>query len=492
MLFSAIFLFAEKKTNVLLEQCEELSFDKQNGRPYQVLRGNVRFRHEDVLMYCDSAYFYDGSNSFDAFGHVRVVQNSDMSLSSDSMFYDGNARMMRVRGSVVLNSGSSNLHTHYLDYNREKNFGYYFGGGEVVDQSYHLTSFQGYYYPDSKSYLFKDTVVLVHPDYTIHADSLRYNQNSGNAVVLGPSIIKGNTYTVHTTRGYVNTNTNKGKLYNRSVVYYKNGRRMTADSIYFDSNRGSARAFQNAEVQDSSQKMIMRGNYMDFDRSKPSYGIVTNHAYVIDYSDKDSMFMRADTFYYCEMVSTLDELRAYHDVRLYRKDMQGKCDSLVYFVQDSMARMYVNPVLWSEDNQLTGDTAIEIYVKHKSPERIRIPSKAFIVSDEGYGQFNQLSGKEANAYIEHNKLRKIELMGDAQSLYYSKDDYGYFIGLNKATGPSMTIYTKNKKLDKIIMTPESEGIMYPPEKIPDDERFLKNYQWRESDRPKSKDEIIAQ
>lgn len=485
-------MMAEKKTNVMLEQCDELSFDKLNGRPYQVLRGNVRFRHEDALMFCDSAYFYDGSNSFDAFGHVRVTQNSDMSMSADSMFYDGNTMLMRVRGNVVLNSGPSHLKTRFLDYNRDLNYGYYYGGGEVDDQSYHLTSYQGYYYPDSKSYLFKDTVLLTHPDYTIHADSLRYNQNSGRAVVLGPSIIKGKSYTVHTQEGWINTNTNQGKLYRRSVVFYKKGRRMTADSIYFDSKRGSVRAFHQAEVQDSTQKMIMRGDYMDFDKTKPAYGIVTQHAYVIDYSDKDSLFLRADTFYYCEVDSTHDELRAYHKVKFYRNDMQGKCDSLVYFAQDSMAKMYADPIIWSEENQLTGDTVIEIYIKDKSPEKIRIPSKALIVSDEGFDQYNQLSGKEAVAYIEKNKLRRIDLTGDAQSLYYSKDEKGYLIGLNQASGPAMSIFTKRNKLDKIIMTPESEGVMYPPKKIPEDVRFLKNFQWRASDRPQSKEEIKAE
>lgn len=483
--------FAQKKTNIILERCEELAFDKQTGKDCQVLRGDVRFRHEDVLMYCDSAYYYEGTNSFDAFGHVRVVQNAETSMLSDSMFYDGNTTLMRIRGNVELRSGSSSLKTKYLDFYRNQNYGYYFGGGEVYDTDYHLTSYQGYYYTETKSYLFKDSVVLVHPDYTIYADSLRYNQNSSKATLLGPSLIQGKTYNVHTTKGWTYTNSNEGRLYNHSVINYQKGRRMTADSMYFDSKLGKVKAYHEAEVQDSTQKLIIRGEYMECDSTSPAYVLVNGNPYLIDYSDKDSLYMRADTFRYCEIDSTHDEIRAYNAVRFFRKDLQGKCDSLVYFVQDSMAIMYVDPVIWSEGNQMTGANIIEIYIKDKSPEKIHIPEKAFIISDEGDEQYNQLSGKEANAYISNNKLNRVDLLGEAISLYYSKDEKDLLIGINKAKGSEMSIFlSKKNKLDKIIMTPDSEGVMYPPDKIPEEEKLLKNFSWRINERPKSKEDII--
>ncbi len=483
--------FAQKKTNVILEQCEELTFDKEAGRPYQVLRGNVRFRHDDVLMYCDSAYFYDGSNSFDAFGHVRVIQDAETSMISDSMFYDGNTTLMRARGMVELRSGTSSLKTKFLDFYRDKNYGYYYGGGEVYDTDYHLTSYQGYYYTETKSYLFKDTVRLYHPEYTIHADSLRYNQNSSKATLLGPSHIIGQTYNVFTTKGWTYTNSNEGRLYNHSVVSYKNGKRMTADSMYFDSNTGKVKAYNDAELQDSVQKLIIRGEYMEGDSTFPSYAKVLGNPYVIDYSDKDSFFLRADTLLYCDIDSTHEELRAYHNVRFFRIDLQGKCDSLVYYPKDSMAVMYEDPIIWAEGSQMTGKGKMEIFIKNEKPEKIHIPSKAFIISDEKDDQYNQLAGKEAYAYIENNRVRRVDLLGDATSIYYSKDDRGLLVGMNKAVGNKMFIFMKKQnQLDKIVMTPDSEGTMYPPNKIPEDERLLKNFSWRDDERPKKKEDIF--
>ncbi len=483
--------FPQKKRTVLLEQCDELTFDKQGGRSYQVLRGNVRFRHEDVLMYCDSAYFYDGSsNSFDAFGHVRVVQTGGATMVSDSLFYDGQTTLMRIRGAVELRSESSTLKTHFLDFFRNKNYGYYYGGGDVVDADYHLTSRQGYYYTEQKSYLFKDSVVLVHPEYTILADSLRYSQGISKATLLGPSIVAGQKYKVNTTKGWIITNTNVGRLYNRSVVTYQNGKRMTADSIAFNAKQGKVKAYGKAEVCDTVQKMIVRGEYMEGDSTALAYATVVGNPYVVEYSEGDSLYLKADTLHLCEVDSVRNELRAYRNVCIYRSDMQGKCDSLVYFSQDSLARMYYDPVIWSEQSQLMGGDRIDIHFKNEELDRIHIPEKAMIVSDEGENQYNQLSGKEAVAYVVNNKLQQVDLLGEAVSLYYSKDDRGLLVGLNKAVGQKMSIFTKKNKLHKIIMTPDSEGIMYPPDKIPEEERFLRNFKWRENERPKSRDDFF--
>lgn len=481
--------YPQKKRTIHLETCDELSFDKQGGRSYQVLRGNVRFRHEDVLMYCDSVYFYDNSsNSFDAFGHVRVVQPGGSNMLSDSVFYDGATTLMRVRGNVSLTSGTSTLRTHHLDFYRDKNYGYYYGGGDMVDENRHLVSRNGYYYADAKSYLFNDSVVLQHPDYTIYADSLRYQEAVGRATLLGESTVIGEKYTVNTTRGWIDTKgekTSEGRLYNHSKIRYRNGKEMTADSIHFDSKRGWVKAYNDVEVKDTVQKIIVRGGYMEGDSVSPSYAKVLQKPYIVSYDDEDSLYLKADILYAVEMDSTHDEFRAYHNVWIFRKDMQGKCDSLVYFVQDSMARMYDDPVIWSENNQLLGDKHIEIYMKNQKPDRIVIPSKPLIVDKEGEDEYNQLTGKKAVAYIVRNRLRRVDLIGEATSLYYTVDDNGYLVGLNKAVGSEMSIFTNQNKLDKIIMTPDSEGIMYPPDKIPDEERYLRGFKWLENECPKT-------
>ena len=478
-----------EKRNIILEQCDVLSFDKSNGAQYQVLRGNVRFRHESALMYCDSAYFYDTNNSFDAFGHVRVV-DEHATMTSDVLYYDGNTTLMRVRGNVVVNNEGTVLTTNSLDFLRDKNFGYYVGGGKITDPELDLVSQKGYYYPDTKTYFFKTDVVVTNPDYVIKSDSLQYNYDSGKMVLIGPSYVQEKDYTVYTTNAWMNKKTKIGRLYDYSVVVSKDGQRLTADSIYYDMNSKMAKAYHNAEAQDSSQKLIGRGNYAEFWKKYPAKGYLTDHSYVIDYSEKDSLFLTGDTIYGLEIDSSRNEIRAYSHVKFFRDDMQGKCDSMVYSSDDSILAMYGTPIIWSEESRLTGEQ-INIYMKDQKADHIHITKNAMIVQLEEEEMFNQLSGKESKAYLKNNKLTRVDMLGNAVSIYYSKDDRDALIGVNKAHGNAMSIFMKsNKKVDKIVMTPDSEGVLYPPLSVPEEEKKLDKFKWLDDQRPKTKEEIF--
>jgi len=476
-------VIAQKKTNVILEHSETLSFDKVNG--FQVLKGNVRFRHENALMYCDSAYFYDGKNSFDAFGNVRVVQD-EMTLHANKMFYDGDTRLLRARENVVLNDGNMTLHTEYLDFDRVKNYGYYFSGGKLIDPQFELTSKTGYYYPDTKKSFFKTDVVLVNPEFTIKSDTLQYNSATEIVRLVGPSHVFYGDYTVFTTRAWTSTRENHGVLYDYSVITSTDGKRITADSIVFNKNAGWAKAYHGAVLHDSVRKIIFHGDYGIFHQD-PQSGLLTERSYMIDYSSPDSLFLHADTLSFLAHDSITNILKAYHNVRFFREDFQGKCDSLVYISTDSVVTMYRNPVLWSEQNQLSGDL-IKIYIKDSVPDWIHIIGNAMIISQEEGDtlNFNQLSSRESKGYITDGELRKIEMIGNAISVYFPKDSDGSLVGINRAEGSLMTIYLKEKKLEKIVMTPDSKGVLYPPDKAPKEEIFLRNFSWQDEIRPKDK------
>jgi lipopolysaccharide export system protein LptA len=486
LIFCGNTIIAQKKTNIILEQSETLSFDKPQG--FQVLRGNVRFRHDNAVMYCDSAYFYEGKNSFDAFGNVRIVQDS-LTLVSNKMFYDGDIRLAKAREKVVMNDGKLIIYTDYMDFDRIQNFGYYFNGGKLVDPQFVLTSKTGYHYPDTKRSFFKTDVVVVNPDFRIESDTLQYNSLTEVIRLVGPSHIFYEDATVYTTNGWANTQKNYGMLYDYSVITSKDGKRMTADSIAFDREAGWSKAYHNAEVQDSVRKTIVYGDYGIF-YENPQSGLMTQRPYMIDYSSPDTLFLHADTLSFVAPDSVTNILKAYHRVRFFREDFQGKCDSLVYISTDSVIDMYKAPVLWSDENQLSGDL-IKIYLKDSVPDWIHITSNAMIISQEEDSiNFNQLSGRESKGYIIEGELRKIDMIGNAISIYFPKDSDDDLIGVNKAEGSLMNIYLKEKKLEKIVMTPDSKGVLYPPDKVPKEQLFLKNFTWQDKIRPKDKDDIF--
>lgn len=481
---------AGKADNVILEHSETLSFDKEHGRDYQILRGNVRFRHEDALMFCDSAYFYDTNNSFDAFGNCRVVQDT-MTMTSNTMFYDGNTRIMKVRGGAVLKNGSMTLTTDWLDFYRDANYGYYADGGHLVDPQFDIVSKIGYYYPSSKVSFFKKDVVMLSGETKIVTDSLKFNQNTNVSSVYGPSTIYHTDYTIETTYAWTNSQTRYGRLYNHSVLTRKDGSKMTADSIYFSGETNIVEMWGDALAIDDSSHTGFSGDYA-WMQNNPSHGHIVGKACMMDFSNPDdTMYVHGDTikFRQSPVDTTKRELYAYYHMKLFSNDMQAKGDSMSYIETDSLIRIDGNPVLWANDSQITGDT-IKIFTKNNKPDWMHIRGNAFVIQQQAIDCFDQINGREAKGYFDGSYLEHLDMMGNAISLYYAQDDYNKLIGINYCEGQKLSIFLNNKKMDRIKMTPESKGKMYPPGKMPENERKLKGFNWRDEEKPLCKEDIF--
>lgn len=489
---------AEKVANVVLENSESLSFDKSRGSSIQVLKGNVRFRHDNAVMYCDSAYFYDGQNSFDAFGRVKVVQADTITVTCNKMFYDGNARLLRARGDVVMDNRKFKLYTDNFDFYRDANYGLYFNGGKIVDPQFELTSEKGYYYPATKSTAFKNDVNLVSASFTIKSDTLLYNSAREVATLVGPSHVYYKDYTVYTENGWAGTKTNDGALYDYSIITSQSGMKVTADSIKFNKNQGWAKAYHNLVMTDSINGVEVRGNYGYFVQ-EPQLAIVSGVPYAKKYvpnnAKEDTLFLHADTLKYITVDSTEKVMRAYNNVRFFRNDIQGKCDSLLYSSADSILQMHIQPVIWSEQNQLSGEQ-INVHMEGSSPKKIHITNQAMIVSkSEGlegveYECYNQLSSRESIGYMENKQLRRIDMKGMAHSIYFPENKGGGDAMMNTAEGELMQIYLKDKKLEKIVMKPSPKGVLYPLEKVEKRDMYLRGFAWSEKDRPSSWKDIF--
>ena len=116
-----------------LVHADELHYDRWKNNDAQVLTGNVQFEHAGARLYCDSANFFEASNSFEAFGHVRMLQGDTLSLLSDYGYYDGNDQLMQALHNVVLKNRTTTLYTDSLFYDRIWNMGYFEEGGKLVD-----------------------------------------------------------------------------------------------------------------------------------------------------------------------------------------------------------------------------------------------------------------------------------------------------------------------------------------------------------------------
>jgi len=477
-------------TLVYLENSETLSFDKVTNPDIQILRGKVRFRHDNALMYCDSAYFYEKANSLDAFGHVKIVQGDTLFVYGDLLFYDGNLKLARLRHNVRMENRKTTLTTDSMNYDRMTNLAYYYTGGKIVDQVNTLTSIWGQYSTSTSQALFKKDVRLINKSYKLDADSLKYNTKTHIANLIGPTHILYNDETnIYSKRGWYNTSTERSMLLDRSVVKHKDGKTLVGDTIFYDKKLKYGEGFSHVIMNDSIQKTTLYGNYSYYSDDTKK-GLATDSALLVDWSSNDTMMVHADTLF-TSKDSIYDVARGYSHVRFYRSDIQGLCDSLTYSSRDSILNMHGEPILWADNNQLSGKF-IQALTKNKKVNKIRIQELAMAIQHQDSVYYNQLSGKEMIAFVDSSQLKRVNVSGNAETVYYPVDDKdSTLIGLNKTQSSFVVMHLKNKKVQRVVMTSASTGIMYPLTQLSGSDLYLKNFFWLEDQRPKNKKELFT-
>lgn len=487
------------ETMVYLEHSESLNFDQKRLPDAQILVGNVCFRHDDALMYCDSAYFYEKSNSLDAFGHVRMVQGDTLSGYGDVLYYDGNTRMARLRRNVKLINKDVTLYTDSLNYDRKRDIAYYFAGGKIVDRENTLTSRWGQYLPSNKVATFRRNVHLVNDKFVLNADTLKYNTETLIAYLVGPTeIVYEKETTINSTKGWYNTDTERSLLLNRSQVIHTDGRSMTADSIYYDKKLGYGQLIGRMELIDSTQMATLYGEYGEAYEEQDtigSHGFATDSALLVDWSDKEHYaYTHADTLF-SEQVhfqamnedsvmvdSSYSRVRAYYGVRVYRDDMQMICDSLVYNDRDSIMTLFYKPVCWSDSNQMSADI-VYVYLKNNTVDYMHGVGNGMMVKQEDEDYFDQLSGKEITAYIRDEELREVMVSGNAETVFYPTEDDGSFVGVNVTQSSHVRMFIEDKKIHHILFTTETTGTLFPMDQVPEEKRKLMNFFWADEVRP---------
>lgn len=478
-----------QKTPIYLENSESLTFDQNLNADCQVLRDNVIFRHENTRLYCDMAYFYEQENRIDAFGNIRIVQGDSLKIYGDVMYYNGDTHLAKIRRNVRVTNRTALLTTDSLDFNQAKSIAYYYHGGKIVDKETTITSRKGELWTKTDLTYFIENVNLRGKNFTLKTENLKFNNKTKTAFFISPTNILYDEKTkIYTEDGWYNTNTEDAQLMKNSKVDHEGGKSIKADTIFFNKKAGRAIAHSHVDVLDSARQISVRGNYGYF-RENGKYGIMRNKAYAIEHSGKDSLYLHADTIR-TEQDSSFQKIKAIGNVRFYRLDLQGKCDTLVYTTRDSIMNMYEQPVIWSDSAQICGEF-IQIFQKNQKVDNVLVTGWALGVIQVDSLRYNQIEGKLLKAYVRENKLDKIDVMGNAKTIYFPREDNGDIVGINKAESVNLTAYMKQRKFDKIVMKPASVGVLYPEEQLEEEQKYLKKFIWLESIRPKNKQDIFT-
>lgn len=501
-----------KTSLVYLEHSQTLSFDEQRLPDAQILRGDVRFRHDSVIMYCDSAYFFEKENSLHAFGHVHMVQGDTLEGFGDVLFYNGNTKLARLRRHVRLIHQKTTLTTDSLNYDRKKNIAYYFSGGMIEDSLNTLTSRWGQYTPDNHQAIFRDEVKLVNPKFVLTADTLGYNTETYQSDIVGPTtILYDEETTILSTNGWYNTQTELSMLLDRSRIIHVDGITLTGDTIYYDKANGYGRSLGNIESTDSTNHMTLYGNVSEV-WEDGGRGYVTDSAMLLDWSDSTAFtYMHADTLWTEEISypiftlkmrdsllvdsvmvvqnpdtiwrdTTYQQLRAFWHVRVFRDDIQAVCDSARYHGRDSLLTLFGMPICWNEDNQMSADQ-IDIYFKNETVDYMHGVGNALAVKREGFSEFNQLAGKEMLAYVKDGDVYLVDVKGNAETIFYPREDDGSYVGVNRTQSSFVKMYMQNRQIDHVVFTTATTGVMIPIDQALPEETKLSGFFWAEAERP---------
>ncbi len=490
MLFIVFFSYnsySQQKKRIDIERAEYWEADDRIAPNAQRLVGNVRIRHEDILMWADSAYTYTGSNRVDAFGNVRINQGDTLNLYASKVFYNGDISHARAFQNVRLINKTTILYTDTLDYDLTSKIGYYERKGKIIDSLNTLTSQIGRYFTETDIIHFYGNVNAFNDNYTLNSDTLFYNTKTGRVFITGPTTIKDSLNTLYAEEGWYDTDTGEAELLKNPEVYNET-QLLKANYIKYNESDGNGQALGNVMMEDFENKIIVTGHTANYN-DRMEIATVTDSALLMLHSEKDTLFLHADTLR--TIPDTIPDekiIQAYYGTRFFRNDLQGMCDSLVYFSKDSVVQLFKNPIIWSDNHQLTADH-IEMKQITNAPDELHLNNNGFIISKLDSGRFDQIKGKEMIGYVVNNELNRIFVNGSGQTLYYARQDED-IIGLNRVESSKISIQFRDGNIFRISFLQKPEGLLKPLFNLTEEEKKLRGFDWKINLRPLSKHDVF--
>ena len=478
-----------KKTRVHIEHYDKATYSKSQG-DMQRLLGHVRIRHDSAYFFCDSAYFYEKNNSFDAYQNVHIIVNDSVEVFSDLLNYNGDTRFAEFFDNVRFIDDSTTLYTEYLTYDRNLHLASYPDSATTVRGDKTLKSHYGYYRDRLKEFSFFENVEVYSPKYQMYTDTLYYNTGIEKMWFQGPTTIINKENVLEGKRGYYLVNEDHVYLYQRPYMHNET-QQMWSDSIFYDRSKGLAQAYDQVDMIDTSYKVIMRGDYVEMWENK-GLSFATDSAYAISYDGGDSLYIHGDTLfmYFDKQKEEAEKLIARRNVRFFKSDMQGKCDTLTYLKADSIIQMRVAPILWAEDSQLTA-TDIDIKLKDHNVDWVLQKGNAFIISQDSIEGYNQIKGRDITSRFKNGDIHRVNVDGDkAETIYWIRDDEGGLIGIDVSNSETMVIEMEKQSVSIIKSFKEINETMYPEDDLSESSRYLSGFKWHDEARPTDKDDIF--
>lgn len=481
----------QDKGRIILKHADNLRFSETEMNGAQRLSGHVILAHAGMVMHCDSAVMYEESQTFDAFGKVRIVQGDTLTLTGDKLHYDGETQIAEMRHHVVMTHRNQTLQTDSLNYDRLYNVGYYFEGGELIDGKNKLSSDWGEYHTDTRQATFNYNVELVTPKFKLITDTLHYDTQTKWAEVLGKSNIYSNTDTIYTEHGFYNSESEQVKLYEKTTAYGRN-RIMKGDTVYYDKKTGVMEAFTNVSCLDEKNKNILTGEYAWYNELTGE-AMATKKALAKDFSQgKDTLYFHADTLrmysYNLNTDSAYRVLHGYFHARAYRTDVQAVADSLVFNSAQKQITLYRDPIAWSDQRQIVGEE-INVYLNDSTIDSVYVDRQALMIEKLDSVHYNQVAAQQMRTYFEQGEIKENRAIGNVMVVNFPLEKDSTILYQNYVETSQARMFMQKRKLQK-IWAPASHGYFYPLGLAPMERTRLAGFAWFDYIRPISPEDVF--
>ena len=489
ILLSTNLVLAQAPKKIIVEHSDFADVNQVEIPDAFLLTGNVRVNHDGVVLTCNKAYYFQKENYIKAFGNVQLVQGDTLFLNSKYAEYNGNVKKAYASGSAVMSSPEATLTTEIINFDRNTQEVFYDTPGTITNKDNTLQSNSGRYYVNQKKFLFLTAVTITNPTYVIKSNHLEYYSNSGHSYLFGPSTITSKANYIYTEKGFYDTKKNLAHFVKKSYIKYDD-RIIRGDSLYYDRNREFASATRNVKITDSVNRGIIKGHYAELYKKKDSV-FVTKRAVAINFVENDSVYIHGKKL----MVTGKEGdriIRAFNNVRFFKKDMSGKCDSIHSSSKTALTKMIGNPILWNGESQITGDVMHLIgNNKTQKLDSLKVLNNTFLVSKDTLGTgYNQVKGQNLYGKLEEGKLHDVDIVKNTEVIYYMRNDAKELIGINKNVSSKINLILEKNAIESITFFKQVDGDIYPEKDLPENARKLRGLAWRGEERIKSKDDIF--
>ncbi len=477
--------------HVQLVHADKIAFNKNlvNG---QRLLGNVHLNFDGTNFLCDSAYKFNNGN-FQAFGNIRVNKPGEYTISGKKLFFTDATQVATINENCIFTDGAMTLTSPNMSYNLKTEVATYSGGGKVVSSKNNneLVSQTGRYHSPSNNFTFRRKVTVKNKDYTVISDTMLYNTVTEISYFFGPTTITGKDLEITCENGFFNSKTETCSFKKNARVKSKE-QTLFGDSIFYNGKEKWGEAFQHVIIVDNNSDLTIRGDYGRHEETNEISWVTGKSILEKTLENKDTLFIVADTLFAKKTSDKNRDIKAYHNVILFSKDLQGKCDSLSLSEADSVMRMFYSPVLWNDANQLTG-TEINLHFKNDSLDFLFVPEKSFLASEVVPGYFNQIKGKSLHGQFIQNDLHEVQINGNGQLAYFSTEEKNKstkLTGLNRSDCSNIRIELKEKAIQKVTLENEPNSLYNSIQKTKSSQFKLEDFIWRGNERPLSKEDLF--